>query len=147
MNSISLVFVLILSLLIVIVGFSSKYSISLRVPQQEIDYNSNEGFQTKTWGVLIWNFLHIISFNYKVNPTEQDKENYRSFVYSLRHVLPCKYCRDSFSEILKQYPLTDQVMESRSSFSRYIYDLHNYINVKTDKPIYSTYEQVRDFYE
>ena len=37
-------------------------------------------------------------------------------------------------------------MASRDSFSRYIYDLHNLINIRTDKPIYKTYNEVRDFY-
>ena len=46
-------------------------------------YNSGEGFLTSVWGPLIWQFLHIISFNYKVNPSEEDKDNYRTFVESL----------------------------------------------------------------
>lgn len=55
---------------------------------------------TKVWGPMMWGFLHTISFNYKVHPTEEDKENYRSFIYSLKHVLPCRYCRENYTKTL-----------------------------------------------
>ena len=55
---------------------------------------------TKVWGPMMWGFLHTISFNYKVHPTEEDKDNYRSFIYSLKHVLPCRYCRENYTKTL-----------------------------------------------
>jgi hypothetical protein len=55
------------------------------------DFYSGDGFQTLIWGPPMWHFLHTMSFNYPVNPTQEDKEHYRDFVLSLQHVLPCKY--------------------------------------------------------
>ena len=38
------------------------------------EYNSDYGFITYIWGLLLWHFLHIISFNYPVNPEEYNKK-------------------------------------------------------------------------
>lgn len=37
-------------------------------------------------------------------------------------------------------------MTNRDSLSRYIYELHNTINIRTNKPVYKSYDEVRDFY-
>mgnify|MGYP001475513618 CR=1 FL=1 len=36
-------------------------------------FNSNEGMLTSVWGPSMWHSLHTISFNYPVNPTQEDK--------------------------------------------------------------------------
>ncbi len=36
------------------------------------DYNSGEGMLTSVWGPNLWHVMHTMSFNYPVNPTEQD---------------------------------------------------------------------------
>jgi hypothetical protein len=33
-----------------------------------IKNNQNNGFMTSIWGPAIWHFLHIISFNYPIEP-------------------------------------------------------------------------------
>ena len=47
---------------------------------------------TSVWGPSMWHYLHTMSFNYPVKPT-QKKKHYKEFILSLQHVLPCKYCR------------------------------------------------------
>ena len=42
-----------------------------------------------------------MSFNYPINPTNQDKKNYREFILNLQNILPCKYCRINLKIILK----------------------------------------------
>jgi len=92
------------------------------------DYNAGDGMLTTVWGPPMWHYLHTMSFNYPVNPTSEDKHNYRIFVLNLRNVLPCKYCRMNLKTNLKQMPLTMSVMKDRESFSRYIYELHELVN-------------------
>lgn len=111
------------------------------------DFNSNDGFLTSTWGPSQWHMLHTISFNYPVNPTRKDKEHYRSFVLSLKHVLPCGKCRANLKENFKKLPLRMADMESRETFSRYIFNLHELINTMLGKSSGLTYEEVRDTYE
>jgi len=111
------------------------------------DYNSGDGMLTSVWGAPTWHFLHTMSFNYPVNPTAEDKKHYKDFIYSLRYVLPCKYCRMNLKNNLKQKPLLKCHMESRATFSRYIYELHELVNKMLGKKSHLSYCDVRERYE
>ena len=113
----------------------------------EEDFNSNDGFLTSTWGPSQWHMLHTISFNYPVIPTQKDKERYRSYILSLKNVLPCGKCRANLKENFKKLPLRMADMENRETFSRYIFNLHELINTMLGKSSGLTYEEVRDTYE
>jgi hypothetical protein len=111
------------------------------------DYSSGDGMLTTVWGPSMWHFLHIMSFNYSVNPTFQDKISYRNFIISLQNVLPCKYCRKNLKTNLKQLPITMHTMENRDTFSRYIYNLHELVNKMLHKKSNLSYCDVRERYE
>jgi hypothetical protein len=111
------------------------------------DYNSGDGMVTKIWGPPMWHYLHTMSFNYPVNPTPEDKKNYRDFIINLQNVLPCKYCRMNLTNNFKKKPLQMCDMASRDTFSRYIYDLHETVNKMLGKKSHLTYCEVRDRYE
>jgi len=111
------------------------------------DYISGDGMQTNIWGPAAWHFLHTMSFNYPVNPTKEQKIQYRNFVLNLRNVLPCKHCRINLINNLKKKPLQMCHMKSRETFSRYIYELHETINRMLNKQSNLTYCDVRDRYE
>jgi|UniRef100_A0A6C0ASM3 hypothetical protein len=113
----------------------------------EIDYQSNDGMLTSVWGPGMWHYLHTMSFNYPVKPTCHDKKHYSEFIYSLRNVLPCGKCRKNLCKNLKRLPLRISNMESRATFSKYIYDLHELINKMLGKKSGLTYETVRERYE
>jgi len=111
------------------------------------DYKSNDGMLTSIWGPGMWHFLHSMSFNYPVNPSTEDKDNYRNFVLSLKNILPCGKCRKNLRENFKKKPLTMNKMKSRESFSIYIYELHEMINGMLGKKSGLTYEEIRERYE
>jgi hypothetical protein len=111
------------------------------------DYNSGDGMMTLIWGPAAWHFLHTMSFNYPVEPTPDDKKHYKNFIYNLRHVLPCKYCRINLTSNLKQKPLQMCHMASRETFSRYIYELHELVNKMLKKKSNLSYCDVRERYE
>ena len=113
----------------------------------ENDYNSGDGMLTTVWGPSMWHYMHIMSFNYPINPTQSDKKYYKEFIINLQHVLPCKYCRQNLTNNLKQLPITNESMISRDKFSRYVYELHEHINNMLKKPSNLSYEEVRDRYE
>jgi Erv1 / Alr family len=110
-------------------------------------YNSDNGMQVSVWGPCIWTFLHTLSFNYKLNPTEADKKHYRDFILSLQYILPCGKCRENLKKNFKKFPLTEKHLENRDTFSRYIYELHEVVNKMLNKKSNLTYEQVRDRFE
>ena len=111
------------------------------------DYKSGDGMLTTVWGPAMWHYLHTMSFNYPVEPTAENKKHYRDFVYNLRNVLPCKYCRINLTNNLKKKPLQMCHMASRATFSRYIYELHETVNKMLNKNSNLTYCDVRERYE
>ena len=111
------------------------------------DYNSSDGMLTSVWGPPMWHVLHTISFNYPVNPTKEDKENYYNYFKNLQKVLPCKYCRDNLKKNFKKCPLRKSVFKNRDTLSRWVYDLHELVNKMLKKKSNLSYSQVRDRYE
>jgi hypothetical protein len=111
------------------------------------DYESKDGMLTSVWGPGMWHYLHTISFNYPIKPTEKEKNNYKRFIYSLGHTLPCKYCRINYANNLKKHPITSKHLMNRNSFSRYIYNLHNIVNKMLNKPNNLSYNDIKDRYE
>lgn len=114
-------------------------------------YGSNDGFMTSVWGPLAWNFLHMISFNYPVKPTPQQKKDYARFVLHLGKVLPCRYCRDNFPRNLRAAGFGNDAFASRDAFSRFVYRLHDGVNRMLKKPSGGgkglRFEDVRERYE
>ena len=111
------------------------------------DFNSGDGMLTTVWGPSMWHFLHTMSFNYPVTPTPEQKKDYMDFILSLRNVLPCKYCRMNLTNNLATRPLKMCHMESRETFSRFIYELHETVNKMLGKNSGLTYCDVRERYE
>ncbi len=111
------------------------------------DYNAGDGMLTSVWGPPMWHYLHTMSFNYPVNPTPEDKKNYRNFILNLKYVLPCKYCRMNLKTNLKTMPLTLSHMKNRDTFSRYIYNLHELVNKLLKKTSNLSYCDIRERYE
>ena len=92
------------------------------------DYSSGDGMLTMSWGPAMWHYLHMMSFNYPVNPTKENKKHYKEFITNLQHVLPCKYCRMNLTNNFKKKPLLACHMANRETFSRYVYELHEMVN-------------------
>ena len=111
------------------------------------DYMSGDGMLTSVWGPAAWHLLHTISFNYPINPTEENKKQYKEFVENLGNVLPCKYCRMNLKNNLKAHPIKPCHMKSREAFSRYMYNLHEIINKMLGKKSGLSYCDVRERYE
>jgi hypothetical protein len=110
-------------------------------------YESKDGMLTTVWGPSAWHFLHTVSFNYPVNPTCNDKRNYRDLILNMINVLPCGKCRTNLSSNLKKCPLLWKHMKSRETFSKYVYRLHEVINKMLHKNSGLTYGDVRERYE
>jgi hypothetical protein len=113
----------------------------------EQDYASGDGMLTTVWGPSMWHVLHTMSFNYPTQPSPETKRHYRDFMLNLVHVLPCKYCRMNLKKNYKTLPLRMKDMESRATFSRYVYDLHEVVNKMLKKDSKITFDEVRERYE
>ena len=105
-----------------------------KTTKRQPDFNSGNGMQTHTWGPLMWAFLHIMSFNFPVEPTGQQKLDYYNFLYALSNVLPCCHCRDNMINNMKKANLSCDSFKDRASFSKFIFNLHNEVNNTLQKP-------------
>ena len=111
------------------------------------DYSSGDGMLTSVWGPSLWHYLHVMSFNYPLAPTKQQKQKYKQLLLNLQYTLPCKYCRINLKNNFKKYPLIDKIFKNRYNFSYYIFNLHEHINKMLGKKSGLTYCEVRDSYE
>ena len=111
------------------------------------DFSDGDGMLVSVWGPAQWHFLHTMSFNYPVKPTNKDKKYYRDYMLNLANILPCKHCRENLKKNYKVFPLTMDCMTDRNSFSRYVYRLHERINKNLGKNSGLTYCDVRERYE
>ena len=111
------------------------------------NYNSGDGMLTTVWGPSMWHYLHTMSFNYPVHPTQEHKIKHREFIENLKYTLPCKYCRINLKKNLKVHPLKSCHLKNREAFSKWVYSLHELINRMLKKKSGLTYCEVRDRYE
>ena len=111
------------------------------------DYKSKDGMLTYIWGPPLWHVLHTMSFNYPNNPTREQKNNYKNFIYSLKNVLPCGACRENLKKNLRDCKLTEDAIKNRKNFSKWLYRLHEKVNKMLGKESGLTYEDVRNTYE
>jgi Erv1 / Alr family len=115
-----------------------------------IHSHENNGMMTSIWGPSAWHFLHTVSFNYPINPSNAQKKIYRTFVLNFQNILPCGKCRKNLTNNFKSLPLKMKFMNSRETFSKYVYDLHNVVNKmlgKKKSDCSLTYDDVRERYE
>ena len=117
---------------------------------EEEDFASSDGMMTAVWGPALWMSMHTISFNYPVQPREQDKRTYARWLCSTGKVLPCGYCRRNFEKNLRAagfFEKSPSPFENRESFSRLVWRLHDEVNKMLGKPPSPSYEEVRQQYE
>jgi uncharacterized membrane protein len=89
----------------------------------------------KTWGPYGWKFMHMIALAYPNNPTNEDKENYKTFFTILGNVLPCQLCADHYKQNLINFPLTEYILSSRDTVLKWTIDIHNEVNKSIGKKI------------
>ena len=85
------------------------------------------------WGPHGWKFIHYVTLGYPINPTDQDKQNYKMFFLSLQNILPCKKCSDNYKQNLKDYPI-EPALKNRDSLIQWGVDIHNSVNRELNKP-------------
>ena len=111
------------------------------------DFKSGGGMLTTVWGPGMWHYLHTVSFNYPIHPTQKDKDSYKQLLLNMQYTLPCKYCRENLKNNYKVHPLEPCHLKTRDTFSRYVYKLHEIVNKMLGKTSGLSYCDVRERYE
>jgi hypothetical protein len=82
---------------------------------------------TRFWGPSGWRLFHLVA----AEPVQKTRQRDIARWFELmEYVLPCKYCRASFHDYVRLQPLTQPLLETPTSFGRWIYDIHNRVNGK-----------------
>jgi hypothetical protein len=90
------------------------------------------GMITKIWGPSFWNTLHTITFCYPEEPTQQEKNKYKSFFVLIGDVLPCVFCRESYKTFITQgsTQLNNDALQNRKTLTEWLYNIHEAVNHK-----------------
>lgn len=78
---------------------------------------------SKVWGPLFWRVFESVAYNARQPPNV-----IVSFLELFQCILPCKYCRASFHDILKNSKL------NRTNAILFLYQIHELVNRKLGKP-------------
>ena len=115
-----------------------------------IEDNKNNGLITKIWGQAMWESLHCIAFGYPIEPTDEQKNNYKAFFTNLMNVMPCKFCRDSYKDFITKEDdtiFTDSDLKNRETLTRWVFKIHNRVNKKLGIDYNLSYEDIVNKYE
>jgi len=88
---------------------------------------------TTYWGPSGWKLLHTITFSYK----ETLKKQYYDFFNVIAFILPCKFCRKSYSEYIINDPVD---VSSKDAFTKWLWRIHNKVNEKLRSQNLCNYE-------
>ncbi len=116
----------------------------------KLDDSKTNGLITKIWGPHFWETLHCVSFGYPLEPTEQHKKDYKAFFMSVGNVLPCRYCRESYTIFInteERSKLKDEHLKDRECLTKWVYKLHQRVNEKLGMFYDVKYEDIVKRYE
>ena len=94
---------------------------------------------TTFWGPSGWEFLHTLTFIYPDKPSYNDKVKMQQFMNSINYILPCKYCRISFTKYSQTLPINDY-LDSKEKMVEWLYKIHNKVNKKLRKQGFCKYD-------
>eukprot|EP00669_Euglena_mutabilis_P010374 TRINITY_DN5127_c0_g1_i5.p1 TRINITY_DN5127_c0_g1~~TRINITY_DN5127_c0_g1_i5.p1 ORF type:complete len:201 (-),score=17.73 TRINITY_DN5127_c0_g1_i5:687-1265(-) len=87
-----------------------------------------------TLGRAAWLVLHATAEQYPANPTPQEQQTARSFVYSFASLYPCQKCRMHFQKLVRENPPD---VSSQAAFSAWVIRIHNLVNIDLGKPTWA----------
>lgn len=82
---------------------------------------------TNLWGEKAWVYLHSVALGYPINPTQRDKQDYKSFFYHMGLTLPCEKCRNHFRKHWNKKKI-DPYLESPEKIFEWTVILRNEVN-------------------
>ena len=111
-------------------------------------YLSKKGMCTQK----CWDFLHAITYNYPMEPTNEQKKNTAKFFESLKNVFPCLQCRKIYCALWKDIPI-GPFLDSRYRLCYWLYQMHAKMNKmlvrlgNKDIPLLTGYDDFCEKYE
>ena len=85
----------------------------------------------QNWGPPLWQFIHTISSVEE----EYQLKNAIECLKAVKDVIPCSLCRPYYEEKIKELDTLDTT--NPKALYQWTIDLHNSVNAKLGKPIWS----------
>jgi len=99
-------------------------------------YNSTSGMATKIWGSQLWTSLftcvmgrYPIKINKKNKEHLKVKKSFKTLLTSLDTIMPCVFCRNSFTVFLKELPI-ESYLVGRIELMYWLYLMKDKVNNK-----------------
>lgn len=101
--------------------------------------------ETVEWGPLFWQLLHALAERAGLQRDafvqEDELRDWLRFLTAVGDVIPCPNCREHYAEWIQAHPLTQlktlPYTSLREWIRRWLFDLHNSINERNGKPLFS----------
>ena len=103
--------------------------------------------QNHIWGPQLWTILHSSAERIglpKLSRLPQEESRiWIALLASLRYSLPCPQCKKHYNDYYSSNPITTFNLTTIRSW---LYNLHNQVNTRTDKPNVITIDQIPELY-
>jgi hypothetical protein len=96
------------------------------------------------WGPHGWKFIHYITLGYPIKPTIEIKQQYLNFFNTLKNVIPCSICGNNYRKHIKQFPLTNEILDDKKKFINWGITMHNLVNILNNKKEYENDEAIEE---
>ena len=80
------------------------------------------------WGPACWTTMHAFACSVE----EDSVEDFKAFLKSAMKLIPCLECRNHYADYIKKCDPEIYVIDMESA-SRFVFDLHNYVNARLKK--------------
>ena len=94
------------------------------------------------WGPLVWKVLHCMTIKIKDEEFQNERENIIQMISGICSNLPCPQCATHASGLIKKHKLRD--VKSKIDIIKFIYLMHNQVNKRLKKQIYS-FEKIEEY--
>ena len=98
------------------------------------------------WGPKAWFFLDSVILSYPLNPSFDDKKNFKDFYSLLPIMLPCAKCRQHYNEFITKFPLNDEILSSKNKLINWFLKLHNNLRLNFQNKTEITLQDYYTYY-
>tara|TARA_B100001093_G_C26770247_1_gene989799 strand:+ start:547 stop:1002 length:456 start_codon:yes stop_codon:yes gene_type:complete len=98
---------------------------------------------SKEWGNITWKFFHTIAERVNESKFPEIKHIMIKIIVNTCNNLPCPECKEHASNIIKQ-SYTNNI-KTKKHYIEFLRQLHNIVNIKLNKKIYSD-EEIKNMY-
>lgn len=85
------------------------------------------------WAHIVWSHLHIRSMCWRDHPYQHEVAEELLYLQAVFANLPCEECRKHSTEYFETHP---PGLSSRAAYIAWMYDFHNAVNVRLEKPYF-----------